>query len=63
MSLFGKYPPNIEYPAELNPHRPPFVPQSEQQEATLATADWIIERCEQEIERLRALKPQTGGVS
>ena len=68
MSMFQRWGPNIEQPADLklpplDPHRPPFVPANEQQEAFLATVDYTLAVCDAELERLRAAKPQTGGVS
>ena len=53
MSRFG-WPPNIAPLEPLTSQRPPFKPANEQQEAVLATADWLIARCDEEIDRLRS---------
>ena len=53
MSRFG-WPPNIDPLEPLTSQRPPFKPANEQQEAVLATADWLIARCDEEIDRLRS---------
>ena len=64
--MFSKWPPNIERPEPeppVDPNRPPYKTKSEQEEAVLATADFVIMTCDEEIARLRSLKGQTGGVS
>lgn len=60
--MFQKWHPNIEEPP-LDPHRPPFKPATERQEAFLLENASLLAECDAEIERLRALKANTGGVS
>lgn len=64
--LFDRWPPNLEPPvpllamADVKPPRPPFVAETEQQEAHLATADYVLALCDAELERLQAEKERAG---